>query len=166
MAFSVDELTKKLSLKDIERKISVDIPSNLSSREKKELLEEIGDYVKTAMLDLIGDGRSPVNGRQWKKLSKDYAKTKGSKEANMDLNGDMLDALDYKVFKGELYVGWFDDEQAAKAYGHTTGMKGHPWLDGVAPVRKLIPNEKENFTSEINSGIEMVVKEFLDARES
>jgi hypothetical protein len=156
MTFSIDELTKK---------VSVDIPSDLKARERKELLEEIGEYIKITMLDMIGDGRSPVTGQEWKQLSKDYAKIKGSKEANMDLNGDMLDALDYEVTKGELYVGWFDSKQAVKAYGHTTGMKDHPFLDGVAPKRKLLPNDKEKFTAEIRSGVEDIVREFLDARE-
>jgi hypothetical protein len=157
MAFSVDELTKK---------VSVDIPSDLKARERKELLEEIGEYIKITMLDMIGDGRSPVTGQEWRQLSKDYSKFKGSKEANMDLNGDMLDSLDYEVSKGELYVGWFDSDQAVKAYGHTTGMKGHPFLDGVAPKRKLLPTDKEKFTAEIRSGVEEIVREFLDARES
>ena len=165
MAFSIDELTKRITLGELEKKLSLDIPDDLKARERKQLLEEIGEYIKIAMLDLIGDQRSPVTGQEWKQLSKNYAAKKGSKEANMDLNGDMLDALDYKVVKDELYVGWFDSDQAVKAYGHTTGMKDHPWLEGVTPKRKLIPNEKENFTAEILSGIESVVKEFLDARE-
>lgn len=166
MAFSIDELTKRITLGELEEKLSLDIPDDLKAKEKKELLDQIGEYVKISMLDIIGEGRSPVTGKKWKDLTtKSLISEKGSKLSNMDYHGDMLDALDYKVAKGELYVGWFDSDQAAKAYGHTTGMEGHPWLDGKAPVRKLIPNEEENFSREIRDGIETIVKEFLDARE-
>ena len=153
--FSIDELTKR---------VKVDIPKGLTEDEKEELLEEIGDYIKITMLDMIGEGRSPVTGQKWKNLkTKALIEEKGSKLSNMDYQGDLLDALEYKVEKGALYVGWWDEDQAAKAYGHTTGMEGHPWLDGKAPVRKLIPNTKENFTGEIREGIKDIIKEFVDA---
>lgn len=152
--FSIDEITKK---------VSVDLPDGLSRSEKEELLEEIGEYIKITMLDMIGDGRSPVTGRKWKSLSEKYADKKGTKLSNMDLEGDLLDALEYEVKRGSLYVGWWDESQAPKAYGHTTGMEGHPWLDGKAPVRKLIPREDEGFNAEIRNGINTIIEDWVDA---
>lgn len=157
--FSMDELTKK---------VDVDLPDDLDKDQKEELLNEIGEYIKITMLDMIGSGKSPVAGEKskWDKLSPTYAKEKGTKMANMDLEGNMLDALDYDVVKGQLYVGWFDSDQAIKAYGHTTGMEGHPWLDGKAPVRKLIPKDEEKFRVEINKGIQEIIEDFIDANKS
>jgi hypothetical protein len=159
MAFSVEQLTKELDL---------DIPDNITGREKKELLDEIGNYLVTTMLDFIGEGKSPVTGKPFVKLTKNYATKEkgGDKTPNMDLNGDMLDALEFKVKKGVLEIGWFDDEQAPKAYGHTTGFEGHPWLEGEVKPRKLIPDEDEDFNSEILGGIDMIIEDFLDARKS
>jgi len=155
--FSIDEITKR---------VSVSVPRGLDPDEKEELLEEIGEYIKISMLDMIGEGRSPVTGQKWKQLkTPSLIEEKGSKLSNMDFQGDLLDALEYKVENGRLYVGWWDEDQAPKAYGHTTGMEGHPWLDGKAPVRKLIPNTKEEFTAEIRSGIQDIIQEFIDARE-
>lgn len=152
--FSIDEITKK---------VSVDLPDGLSRSEKEELLEEIGEYIKITMLDMIGEGKSPVTGRKWKNLSENYADKKGTKLSNMDLEGDLLDALEYEVKRGNLYIGWWDESQAPKAYGHTTGMEGHPWLDGKAPVRKLIPREDENFSAEIRNGIQTIIEDWIDA---
>ncbi|MBO9665925.1 MAG: hypothetical protein J7501_03860, partial [Bdellovibrio sp.] len=36
---------------------------------------------------------------------------------------------------GKVKIGWTDELNNAKAFGHISGMEGHPWLDGVAPKR-------------------------------
>ncbi len=55
---------------------------------------------------------------------------------NMQLTGDMLVAVNELESKGtNMKIGINDDLEAAKAYGHMTGMKGHPTLEGKAPVR-------------------------------
>lgn len=54
----------------------------------------------------------------------------------MQLTGDMVQAvtvLDSSETK--LKIGIDDVDQAAKAYGHMTGMKGHPTLDGKVSAR-------------------------------
>jgi hypothetical protein len=148
--------------------IDLELPDGLKKSEKKELLKEIGDYVVVSMLDYIGEGKSPVsNARDFKKLTPKYADAEkgGDRLSNMDLEGDMLDALTYKIVKDQLQVGWFNGDQAIKAYGHTTGMEGHPWLEGKAPIRKLLPDEDENFKRDIVAGINEIISEFLDANQ-
>ena len=153
--FSIDELTKTIKL---------NFPDSVSNAEKKELLNQIGDYVVVTMLDLIADGISPVTGKSFSKLTKPYSNKEkgGDRTPNMDLNGDMLNALTYEIVDGIVNVGWFDSDQSAKAYGHTTGFKGHPWLDGEVTPRKLIPNTKEKFTPEIMAGIREIIEDFFD----
>lgn len=139
---------------------------DLPKADRQELLDQIGEYLKFTMLDFIGSGISPVDGDKFEKLSKKYAKKVGHKESTLENEGDLLDALEFKTSRNakELYIGFWDKLQAAKAYGHTTGMEGHPWLDGVTPERKILPMEKETFDKEIQNGIDNIIQEFLDAR--
>jgi hypothetical protein len=134
-------------------------------RKQNEIMEEIGEYIKIAMLDIIGEGKSPVTGRKFNQLTEKYSdkQKQGDRTPNMDLDGDMLDSLDYKVKKGILEIGWFDEDQAAKAFGHTTGFEGHPWLDGKVKPRPLIPDDDEDFSNEIMEGIREIIEEHLSA---
>lgn len=55
---------------------------------------------------------------------------------NMQLSGDMLTAVvELDSSKDKMKIGINDQIEAAKAYGHMTGMKGHPTLEGKMPVR-------------------------------
>jgi hypothetical protein len=130
-----------------------------------ELLDEIGEYLKFTMLDFIGDKKSPVDGDKFENLSSKYAKKVGHKYSDLQFEGDMLDALDFKTKprKYEIQIGFFDKDQSAKAFGHTTGMEGHPWLDGVTPKRKIIPIEGETFDDEIMDGIGTLIQDYIDA---
>lgn len=143
-----------------------ELPDGLSKSEKDELLEEIGSYVVESMLDLIADGKSPVTGRNFQRLSKGYADKEkgGNRSSNLELNGDLLAALDFEIDKGKLKVGFFDEDQAIKAFGHQTGFEGHPWLDGVAPARPIVPEKGEAFASRIERGIDEIIEEFMDGR--
>lgn len=137
----------------------------LSYSDREDLLNEIGEYLKVTMLDFIGDSKSPVDGEKFENLSEKYAKKVGHKFSDLQYEGDMLDSLDFKLRprKYEIQIGFFDKKEAAKAYGHTTGMEGHPWLDGVTPKRKIIPIEDQTFDEEITGGIAQLVQEFIDA---
>lgn len=97
-------------------------------------------------------------------MSADYAAEKGTDLANLELEGDMLSALTFEVDEaaGTVKVGVFDSSEAIKLYGHNTGFKGHPWLEGKAPQRKVIPAKNESFVQDINDGIRTIVEEYLD----
>lgn len=135
----------------------------LSRADKKELLDQIGEYVKFTMLDYIGENRSPVDGDKFEKLSKKYAQKVGHKQSDLQAEGDLLDSLDFKIRSSSIEIGFFEKLQAAKAYGHTTGMEGHPWLEGITPERKILPMGKEKFDSDIMDGIAALVEEFINA---
>jgi len=141
---------------------------DLAKADREELLDQIGEYLKFTMLDMIGESKSPVNGEKFEKLSKKYAAEVGHKQSNLERDGDLLDSLDFKTSKDRrsLDIGFFDKLQAAKAFGHTTGMEGHPWLEGITPERKILPMGREKFNSEIVDGIDNIIQEFLDANKS
>lgn len=131
-------------------------------RDKVKALNEIADYVRDEILQYVGDGKSPVSGGEWKRgLSKEYKERKGelssSTIANMELTGDMLDALEARVVGNKIKVGWFGGEEAAKADGHNN-FSGESSL----PTRQSIPREGETFKRDIVQGIKAIAKEFIE----
>lgn len=150
MAITKDEVSKEIKLN-----IPKDIPDEVAS----DIKDEAGEFVRDSILDYVGDGRSPVDGQKFKQLSKQYADEEkgGRRVPNLDLEGDMLNALIYEKTKGGINVGIFDSSEAIKAYGHITGFEGHPWLEGVAPARPFIPGTKGTFTGKIMDGVQEIV---------
>ena len=162
MGINKDKIFKELDLKIL------NLPSDLDPSEQEELMTEIGDYVLSEILDYVASGVSPVTGNDFEKLTSPYADSEkgGDTTANLDLNGDMMRALEVKVEADKISVGIFDDEdQAIKLYGHNTGFKGHPWLEGKAPQRKVIPDKKETFSSDIMDGIDNLIEEYMSGRQ-
>lgn len=134
-------------------------------RTKREALEEIAEYTKDELLQFYGEGKSPASGGEWKKtLSPKYKEIKkeisSSGIANMELSGDMLDALDWQISGGKIRIGWFDSTEAAKAEGHQTGYAGHPTIKN-GPKRQLLPDQGGNFKPTIRSGMKAIAKEFM-----
>lgn len=161
MAFSKDEMSFAFS---------PDLPDDITAEERETVLNEIGDYLVTEILSYVGDGKSPVSGKgNFKQLSRAYADAQklGDRSPILELDGDMLEALTFKISKDResIIVGIFDDDQAIKAYGHCTGMEGHPWLEGVTPVRQFIPREDEKLKKDIMDYVETIIEDVLGERE-
>lgn len=124
-----------------------------------EALSEIADYVKTEILQYVGGGNSPVAGGSWKKsLSPAYKELKekisGVKYANMELYGDMLDALEARVVGGKIQVGFWDRSQVPKAHNHNVG--------DTVPQRQMIPEDDQQFKSPIVKGMREIAESFSD----
>lgn len=127
--------------------------------------DEIAQFVKDQVLLDVGNGRSPVEGGEWKrKLSAEYAKRKaaegGSNFANLELTGDMLDALDVVNGRGsKLRLQVEGKEQVAKADGHNN-FSG----DSTLPGRHFIPNadEDETFKARIRAGIRSILENYAE----
>lgn len=157
-----------ISKTEVWKELKLDLPDFLDEGEREELNAEIGDYLVTAMLDMIADGHSPVAGAgNFKNLTEKYADREkgGDQTPNMEMEGDLLNSLTFEADAYSVKVGFWDESEAIKAYGHITGFKGHPWLEGKVTPRKLLPNAKEKFNSEIQEGIDQLIEEFLDARQ-
>ena len=82
----------------------------------------MGEFVVNEILRSVSEGKSPVSGRrQFKILDEKYAKDEkgGDRNPNLELGGDMLDALTFKPMPGDsLEVGIFDSNEVPKADGH------------------------------------------------
>jgi len=155
MPLEIDKTTKLVDL---------DLPSDIPQDLADDIKADVGQYLVDAILDNVGSGKSPVAGYgAFAQLSKEYAESEkgGRRIPNLDLNGDMLNSLTYEVTPSGVEVGIFNREQAAKSYGHNTGFEGHPFLDGVAPERRFIPDDSENFKREIQSGINRIIEDRL-----
>lgn len=139
------DLTKIKGFDDLKRNV------------KARLKEEVGNFVKESVLDHVGDGKSPVANGAWKRsLSPEYrkikAKTSGVTFANLELEGDMLDTLDFKKTSTGVEVGIYGDSlQDKKAFNHNTG--------DTLPQRQFIPIGNGNFKKPIESEIRKIVRE-------
>lgn len=132
---------------------------------KREILEEVRDFVLESVLDTVGDARSPVargsgGAYPWKRsLSKGYKefkKGKGRLIANMELSGDMLDAVRAPI-RGSTITLKVGGKEGDKADGHNDHSG-----DSDLPLRRFVPSEKDKdtFTKPILSGIKRIIKSF------
>ncbi len=140
--------------------------SELSKSKVDDVLETVSNYVLESVLSDVGGRRSPVTGDTFKALSPSYKAIKkkkgGTPVANLELDGDMLNALKIKKSSGELSLFIPSGKQALKADNHnkfSPESKGTP-----VPARKFIPNESENesFRPAIIKGIKSIIKDALD----
>lgn len=130
---------------------------------QQEAKEAVGDFLIQETMDRLASGKSPVKGERFKQLSKDYAiKQKGGdRTPNLYLEGDMQEALGYKVTKDGLVFGIQDESQRDKADGHNN-FSGKSAL----PRRRFIPGEDQDFTNDIQRGIEDILDGFkVEAKE-
>ena len=114
MPITLDQVTKEIDLK---------LPDSLPDAIKSDIKAEVGDFVLVSILDYVGDGKSPVSGRAFKALDKEYAeREKGGRTLpNLELEGDMLRSLEFKPTDKGIEIGIFDSSQTPKAFNHNTG---------------------------------------------
>lgn len=138
---------------------------NVPKENREEALEAVADFLKESALSEIGAGRSPVQGGPWKKsLTPEYKERKkeesSSVTANLELSGDLLDALDVKARSmSKLFYGVEGSKElAGKAEGNNIGSYGRNPDEGKA--RRFIPEEGETFKPSIISGMRAILQEF------
>lgn len=133
---------------------------------KIEAKAAISEFILEEVLNYVGQGRSPVSGGKWKRgLSPEYKKQKAKYSsalfANMELHGDMLDALEVvQNPKGKLELR-VKGREADKADGHNN----HTGRSSLPP-REFIPKEGQTFKKPILDGIKRIAQEFLDDAEN
>lgn len=138
--------------------------SELDAATVSAVLSDVKDYVLEAVLSDTADLTSSVTGRQFPKLSPQYAKAKKAQGAkpipNLELDGDMLSALRVTRSGSSLKLHVLAS-QADKADGHNNHSG-----ESSLPARKFIPSEDlgETFRPAIRSGIKDIVMLALDER--
>lgn len=91
-----------------------------------------------------------------KKYKAEKIKLGGKGEANLELYGDMLGALDYKQTDEGIELGFFGD-QADKADGHLK-FSGR---DNNTPQRRFLPGEGEHFKKSIETQVQRIISDKL-----
>jgi len=133
--------------------------SEATQEQRRQILDQVANYVLESVLSDVGDSRSPVTGRPFKKLDSDYAKQKrsegGTPVANLLLGGDLLDSLLVRK-KGEKLILTVSEDQMGKADGHNN-FSG----DSPLPRRQFVPEEDETFRPAIRAGIEAIIDDVL-----
>lgn len=134
----------KIMTLDMER-----IPESRRSSAKKAVLNVIENETTRA----LARGRSPVKGEIFPKLKEKYAddQKQGDRTPNLQLEGDMLEAIEYNVLTGD-DVGWGytnDNTQSDKADGHnqfSPESKKAIWDNGnpKLPKRRYIPDDGQD----------------------
>lgn len=133
---------------------------------RSEVLETVSNYVLESVLSDVGGKRSPVTGESFKPLSPAYKVLKkkkgGTPVPNLEMDGDMLNALKVKKGSSEISLYIPSGKQALKADNHnkfSPESKNTP-----VPARKFIPNasEDETFRPAIIKGIKGILKDAIE----
>jgi hypothetical protein len=136
-----------------------DVPVDVRDTVKK----EVGNYIVEAILSDVSKATSPVQGAGWQKtLNKRYAKEKSKYSnkliANMELHGDMLDALEFKETANGIEVGIWDKSEVPKADGHNN-FSG----DSKLPERRFIPYKGQKFKSDILQEVASIITSYEES---
>lgn len=116
----------------------------------EEALKKIKEYMNKA--------KSPVTGRSFAKLSKEYAKTKkkmvGNSKPNLQLTGDMIEEIELDYDKDSFTIFIDDPDETAKAYNHNVG--------DTVKARPFIPDDskRQKFDGAIRDKYEKKIKDF------
>lgn len=141
---------------EITKKITLDLKGIQNKAQAK---KDVGEFVVNEILRNLSEGKSPVSGERFKKLSKEYADQfkGGDRKPNLELEGDMLDALTFKNRADGIEVGVFKKKELGKADGHNN-FSG----DSKLPKRRFIPDEGQDFKANINKGIKQILAEYRE----
>lgn len=138
--------------------LSKKLPQEIQTKIKR----DVGDFLRESVLSSLRKAETPVQGEDWPALSREYKKLKKSEglppEANMELEGDMLDSLDYQETDDGIELGFFGKE-AWKADGHLK-FSG---AENNTPQRRFLPDEGQEFDSSITRKTEQIIADAIAA---
>lgn len=155
------KVTFKLKLNDI-----IDT-AGLTVSEKDQIKQTIGEFIYDRILEDTSNQMSAVTGKRWKGLSKKYKKIKSKVAmgvANLELTGDMLDALEYRPYRDGIEIGVFDSDEGLKAENHNKTTKRA--LKTPLPKRQFIPHKNESFRAGIMKDVTLLAQEIKDGFEA
>ena len=135
----------------------------LSSSDKDAIKQEIAEFAIDKILEDVSKSKSPVDNSKFKALNKDYKKEK-SKIAmpvpNLELHGDMLDALSSEPYRAGVEVGIFDYDQAQKSDNHNKFSAKSKRTK--VPQRQFIPKKGEQLRPGIMRQLKTVARQMIE----
>ena len=136
---------------DLEEILGVDLSQDETLA--AEIGQDIVNYIRERAADNKGIGgkalRSPYS-KEYQASEEFKRQGKSSKDVNMKLTGDMLDAVDVLDFDGTTLVVGIDNDQAPKAHGHMTGKNGE------------VPNMKREWFGLTQSELKSITDNYSD----
>jgi hypothetical protein len=105
----------------------------------------------------VSKRRSPVYGSAFESLTDEYKEKKQdeglSGVPNLELTGEMLDQLDFRIEEDGILIGVFGDA-APRADGHNN-LSG----DSQIPTRRFIPDVGEQFRDGISNEVDRILSD-------
>lgn len=143
--------------------VDIDIEKLLGSASKNEVIREtFFQLAYDSLLDRLDKGLS-VDNKPLKAYSKSYKESLAydvfgkDGTVNMELSGDMINSIVIKKQNSKtMTIGFDSKEESNKAYGHMTGMEGHPTLEGKVKPRNFFgwsDKELNNIAKELKPAI-------------
>lgn len=133
--------------------------SGLSKSARLDALEEVGEFLVEQTLVNAAESSSLVKGEKIPALtSKQYKLKKraevGNSSANLELSGEMLDSVDYKVSGETVTIGVFGDA-ALRADGHNN-FSGKSSL----PKRRIFPAEGQEYKDQVMREVRRIIADY------
>lgn len=156
------------------KKLSLDlsgIPESRIGQAKRAVLNVIENEISRS----LAKGRSPVKGEVFPKLNEDYAddEKQGNRVPNLQLEGDMLEAIEYDILSGDQIGFGFkeNNSEVDKADGHnqfSAESKKPIWENGAKklPKRRFIPEENQSFKPSTQKLIDLELNKFRSVNRS
>jgi len=142
-----------------------DYLDDVPDRARNQALKSIGNQMMDSIKDYLVDGKSPIDGKSFQKLSKDYAENKkgGDTTPNLYLSGNLWGNLDFEIDDNVLIIG-VDSEDEWKADGHN---KLSSKANNKIPQRRFIADADENETyKDLNNIIKDTIPLYEDKVQS
>lgn len=140
--------------------------TEISQTLKNRIKKDVGEFLVESILDSVASQKSPVAGEGWpalgsKSKTKAYNKLKkrlnGNEQANMELEGDMLNALKFQPTDEGVEIGFFNTDEANKADGHNK-LSGRT---NKTPKRRFLPRQGQRWDGPIQEEIKRIALDHI-----
>lgn len=146
--------------------------TGIPSADREAAKKEVGDYLLNAILRDVNKGTSPVEGEgRFRSLQKDYAtKEKGGvRTANLELDGDLLNALKAESLSGDKIEVGVRGKEAPKADGHNQiSAEAKAWAKQTNRTkykRRFIPDDNQKFKKSIMNEVTSILDSYRQVGE-
>jgi len=151
----------------IEKEIELNL-TGIATSKHAQVKKEVGDFVINEIIEHLDRGVSPVAKLgKFAALDPKYAKAEkgGRRVANLQLEGDLLDAIQHTSRGNKLKDSvriFVEKNETDKADGHNQlTSKAKAWAKKKGfPKRRFIPDGRQKFNKDIKDGIDDIINRF------